>query len=574
MILKRPILLLGLFFALLSHGCQQAGAQGRAEYRYRWVYAPHNMLDDKAVERLLQLMERAHQSGYNGMVLADDKLQRLDLVPPHYFENVARVRKFAREAQLEIIPMLFPMGYSGPLLGHDPNLAEGVPVVGAPFVVVGREAKLAPEPSARIANGGLEEAKEHLFSSFMIQDEPGKVTFADRQVVHGGKVSLRIQASDGSNPNAHHRIAQRVKVRPHAAYRFSAWVKTRDLAPVRGFQLLVRETGWRPKQLSFYEARLKPTQDWTQVDVVFNSLDADEVHLYAGHWGGQSGTFWIDDLALEELPLVNVLRREGCPFSVTSDDGKTVYEEGKDFHPVQDPKLGQEPWAGEYNFSHPGPPLRLTEASRIKEGQRLRVSWYHPLIFQGFQVMACLTEAKVYQLLRDQAKRLHELLKPETFFMQHDEIRLANWCRTCQGRKVSPGELLANNVSQCIQIIREVNPSARIVVWSDMFDPNHNAVDDYYLVHGSWKGSWKGLTPEVTIANWNFDRRADSLKWFAQRGHRQVVAGYYDTDLDNFKKWDAAVRGIPNVEGFMYTTWDTKYDMLEAYGKALRGENP
>jgi len=31
-------------------------------------------------------------------------------------------------------------------------------------------------------------------------------------------------------------------------------------------------------------------------------------------------------------------------------------------------------------------------------------------------------------------------------------------------------------------------------VWSDMFDPLHNAVDHYYAVKGSLKDSWKGWT--------------------------------------------------------------------------------
>src|SRR5947208_12534365 len=46
------------------------------------------------------------------------------------------------------------------------------------------------------------------------------------------------------------------------------------------------------------------------------------------------------------------------------------------------------------------------------------------------------------------------------------------------------GALLAENVKTCIQILREVNPGGRIYVWSDMFDPHHNAHKDYYLVHG------------------------------------------------------------------------------------------
>ena len=37
--------------------------------------------------------------------------------------------------------------------------------------------------------------------------------------------------------------------------------------------------------------------------------------------------------------VVNVLRRDGCPLTVTSEDGRTVFAEGKDFEPVRDPKL-------------------------------------------------------------------------------------------------------------------------------------------------------------------------------------------------------------------------------------------
>ena len=89
---------------------------------------------------------------------------------------------------------------------------------------------------------------------------------------------------------------------------------------------------------------------------------------------------------------------------------------------------------------------------------------------------------------------MNELFKPKTFFMSHDEIRVANWCRACQDRKLSPGQLLADNVRRCIEILKTESPRARIVVWSDMFDPNHNAVDKYYLVNGTLKGSWEGLS--------------------------------------------------------------------------------
>ena len=192
------------------------------------------------------------------------------------------------------------------------------------------------------------------------------------------------------------------------------------------------------------------------------------------------------------------------------------------------------------------------------------------MVTHGFQVMCCLSEPQLEKILRNQARRINELFHPKTFFKSHDEIRVANWCRACQNRKLTPGQLLAENARQCTSILNSVNPQARIVVWSDMFDPHHNAVDNYYLVNGALKGSWEGLAPGVIIANWNGDKASKSLKFFADRGHRQVIAGYYDgDDLTNFEHWDSAARSVERVNGFMYTTWRAKYGLLERYGKAI-----
>src|SRR5262249_31652328 len=238
------------------------------------------------------------------------------------------VKRAAREAGLEIIPAVFPVGYSAGVLAHDPNLAEGLPVKDAPFVVRGRAAVPDAAAAARLVNGGLEEGKGDRFAGFNLQDSPGKVTFADRAVVHGGKVSCRMQDVGRNGPHGHARLAQRVRVRPFACYRFSCWVKTRDFAPAGAFRLLALGGGKGGPALTFYEGRLKATEDWRRLEVVFNSLEETEVTLYAGQWGGRSGTLWVDDLALEELGLVNVLRRGGCPLAVRGADGRTAYEEG------------------------------------------------------------------------------------------------------------------------------------------------------------------------------------------------------------------------------------------------------
>jgi hypothetical protein len=85
------------------------------------------------------------------------------------------------------------------------------------------------------------------------------------------------------------------------------------------------------------------------------------------------------------------------------------------------------------------------------------------------------------------------------------------------------------------------------------------------------KGSWEGLSRDVVIANWNGGKAVESLKFFADRGYPQIIAGYYDVDdLTNFQQWDAAARQVKGVAGFMYTTWQARYGLLERYGKAMQ----
>jgi hypothetical protein len=557
-----------------QHGPQSTAADGSSTYRDRWVYCSFNLQVDKSVDDLTALFERARRAGYTGVMLADYKLQVLDRVPDFYFRNAAEVRAAAARARLELIPAVFSIGYSNGHLAHDPNLAEGLPVVDQPYLVKDRAAVLQSQPPVRLKNGGLEEVQGDRFGGFAWQDDPGVTSFADRAVKHSGSVSCRLEpGSTGTKrtvPLA--RLSQHVALRPYTPYRLSCWAKTESLGPTGGFHLLALGASKNGRQLTFHEGGLEPTQDWKQVEVVFNSLDEREANIYAGVWDTGRGKLWIDDLQLEELALVNVLRRKGCPLVVEAAGGATTFEEGRDFEPVVDAKLGQVPWPGEFEFAHAGAPIRLLARSRIKPGDRLSVSWYHPVITHGSQVMCCLSEPKIEQILRDQARRVNQLFHPKTFFMSHDEIRVANWCKACRDRNLTPGQLLADNVKKCTAILKSVNPKARVVVWSDMFDPHHNALDKYYLVNGSLSGSWNGLARDVVIANWNNGKARESLAFFADRGHKQLIAGYYDgDDLANFQSWDSAARGISGIEGFMYTTWQAKFGLLERYGEAIRG---
>jgi hypothetical protein len=139
---------------------------------------------------------------------------------------------------------------------------------------------------------------------------------------------------------------------------------------------------------------------------------------------------------------------------------------------------------------------------------------------------------------------------------------------------------LAENVRRCVAIIKKHSPEAKLCIWSDMFDPHHNAGADgvkehFYLVRGSLGGSWEGLPKETLIVNWNSGQAAKSLPFFAERGHGQVLAGYYDAPPERIKTWlsaAAATKSAESVRGIMYTTWQSNFRDLEKFAAAALGQ--
>ena len=89
----------------------------------------------------------------------------------------------------------------------------------------------------------------------------------------------------------------------------------------------------------------------------------------------------------------------------------------------------------------------------------------------------------------------------------------------------------------CIGILRDLSPSSRIYVWSDMFDPNHNAVAGYYLCNGTLADSFEGLNKDVIIVwhlpnNYGFcDARGDGV--FLKDDDDGQFGEMYSTDDEN-----------------------------------------
>ena len=476
---------------------------------YRLFFFKSNFMVQDNVQRLEGIMRQAKAAGYNGVVLQDFKFQILDIVVPQYHRNLERLRDAAAELDLDLYPMVAIFGNSNGILTHDPNLAEGLPVIRAPFRVIDGEAALVTDPPIQLNRDQL------------------------------------------------------VRVSPFRQYHLSVTVKTRDFISPEAIPAVLSADG---RKIAYFDRLPAPTQGWATHHAVFNSLDQDLVEVRPAGWLKGPGECDWKDASLQEIGPINVIRRDGAPLAVTSADGKTCYEEGLDFE-LENHELM--PQAVEYEAHHLPLRIRLGAKSRIRDGQDLWVSYYHAVIVANGAVMCCLSAPAVYQLVKDEILGLQNLLQPKGFFLGIDEVRVANWCESCRQRAMTAGDLLAENVSRCIDLVREISPSAKILVWSDMFDLFHNGHDHYYLVNGDAAGSWEGLDKDVIIVNWNFTAMGQSLKWFASRGHTQVVAAYYDQAISGIAEWRKAAAGLPGICGAMYTTWRNDYRHLDSFADLM-----
>ena len=523
-------------------------------YPYRWVYVSRNLRSDSHIDDIRRIVNTAADHGLNGMVLAAGyhQLERSD---PDYPRRLAEVKKICDRRSVEIIPLFFSAGYGGGVLAVDRNLAAGIPVKDALFQVKNGRAYLVPDSTAQIENGSFESYQGNRIAGTRFHDNPGQVTFVDTKVFKAGKTSVRFQ--DFQPPHGHGRLMVEVNVKPHRCYRVRLWVKTENLNPPRFRVQVLTPQG---RSLAPYDPGIPATADWREVFVGFNSLEYDKVRIYCGIWGGKQGRFWIDDLRIEEVGLLNVLRRPGTPLTVKSAQTAVVYAEGRDYEKITDPRLN-------FRFDRNSLSFLIPPNSRIKTVDKLLVSYYHGIAINRGQFSVCMSEIDLYEIWRRRARLVYNSLRCNKFLLSMDEIRAGGSCQTCKKRNLSMAQILGDCITKQTHLLRQINPNCEIFIWSDMLDPHHNAHDNYYLIEGDFNGSWKYIPNDLVIVCWYYKMREKSLDHFSQLGFRTLAGAYYDGDtLDNPQGWLEALDRTPKACGIMYTTWQNKYDLLADFG--------
>jgi len=533
----------------------------------RWVMIYSNLQVDANILEVKALLDRAATAGYTHIMLYDYKFNILDYVQEWYWENAQEVIDHAASLGLVIYPQIATVGYSDGLLFHDPNLVSAMPVVDSRYLVQGGLADVAQDPATSMRDPGFEVYSGDTFTEWDYQDSPGRVSFVDTAVKKEGQASIRFENLKGSNG----RVYQVVTVQPWHAYHVRFWVKTDAFASSSGvkFYAADAETGI---ELSFNNLGIQPTQDWTEHHMVFNSREYTQVRIYAGSWSGTTGRLWLDGGLLEEVGPLNITRREGTPLKVTDLSGALEYEEGVDFARLEDPLLGPLEANGySYSLYHPWPKIEILPGGAIREGETLRVSWYHALIVLDSQVANALKDPKVLEIIDHQVTGVRDLFQPPGYYMSVDEYRAGGWDAQERATGKTAGGLLSDFTTELVGVFDRVDPGSDLLVWSDMYDPYHNAHEDFYLTYETMAESWVGLPSRVSIGNWN-SHNEDSLWFFARRGHPQLLCGYVDAEPAanlSIDDWLTMSLDMGGVRGVMFVTWVGDYSKLEAFAETV-----
>jgi hypothetical protein len=248
---------------------------------------------------------------------------------------------------------------------------------------------------------------------------------------------------------------------------------------------------------------------------------------------------------------------------VRGEDG-TAFEEERDYARIADARL-------DFRFDRDAPAIRILPGGRIRDGARLRVSWYHAMGVNHGQVSVCMSEPQLYEIYRQQARLLHEAVGARRIVLSMDEIRQAGSCDACRRRGLSLAQILGACFTEQVKILREQDPQVDVWTWSDMLDPNHNARPNYYLTEGDFTGSWNYVPRDLGIVCWYYEKRMAGLAHFSKLGFRTLAGAYYDADtLDNPQGWLEALAATPRAAGIMYTTWRNKYALLAGFGDLLK----
>eukprot|EP01043_Picozoa_sp_COSAG02_P047215 COSAG02_NODE_4501_length_5288_cov_7.650029_6_plen_620_part_00 len=592
-------LAMALFPAALAPSCE---SEPRLIFYYETGLLPWSNHSPAAT-----LMREAAACGYTEMVVADGSLQNWQPIPLATAANLSLWQRSAEALDISLIPLIFPFSvpeftiYPSSTLGGE--LAEPLFSAGVPMRVSTDGRRLLHTPTSLLHNGNFSSFGSGEFAGWRLQ-RPGARTFVDTRTTHSPGASLRIGAGFGPAM-----ASQPLRAPSRRQLNVSFWAKSQNLSTVQYNVEVCAIDGTQPfsmgRRISWHSMVINATQDWTHFSFVASSWQGP-IGLFVGlqpdnidpHLQPMNGSLWFDDIVVEDTALHNLVRRAGAPLRIYDPHTGIAFREGIDYHRVApSPKFSAD--------ASSTTNITLPSTTRLATGQRVLVDYYAVDLVFGGGTYACMMHhdskndrcecvldyfrpcvfidrkyigiAVFRYMERTMQSVLGQYDKYKAMFIHYDEIRTMHGCELCSGPFDTAGALLAWHARNATQIIRNATGrggakfNGTVMTWDDMFNPHHNAGDDYFLVNGTLNGSWLGLDPSVTVVNWGAGDPSDGksgLKFFSRRGHDQIFAGYYDSKdgaASARAEWEIAQDDSPGATGA-----DSRRKCLDVHNLAQR----
>ncbi|MCX6855092.1 MAG: c-type cytochrome [Verrucomicrobia bacterium] len=205
---------------------------------------------------------------------------------PDLHTRLAAFVKLADFPTTEEIKTLVKKLASDPVVKNDEWLSEAAKMLGKKHNALNFK-----EGTNLLPNPGFEEPLAQTWKPRNYGNKPGNAgaewkIVTDPKMIHSGKQAMRVITRDEADTS----YFADVSLKPNTEYKLSAWIKTQGF---RGKASLNDHIG-RAETKS-----LSRTQDWTEVEVSFNSKDRKKASINLLHVG--KGDTYFDDVKLCEL---------------------------------------------------------------------------------------------------------------------------------------------------------------------------------------------------------------------------------------------------------------------------------
>lgn len=532
--------------------------------------------------QLYPLADRAADAGYNGILLRG-WYHDLD-VNPQIQKGKPELVAFKAHCDAKGLA-LTPVGlYQGEVAIEDSSQAEAFPVKGTKFVVSGGMATAVADPEATIENGGFEEFSGHKPSNWQVMGAaPGVNFFIDEVAKRSGKASIRIE-----DPKSYTRVSQRVtNLRPFRAYELKIWLKTEDYTDHRKLGFVVRGPTRtllhrRDVGLARWGAG-RNMSGFRPYTIDFNSLECSSAYVDVLITERKAtGKVWVDDVSIREVGLYETIRRPSCPVVVRSEDGKTIYSEGKDYAVTTGTVLCN-------NCSEEPQKLTIPAGSGIVDGQVLRVDWFQHANVETWRATTSFNSFKAWDMTANDIKTTDSLFgTPRSYYVFYDEWRDACWDPVCQATYPNAGEYMGWTIARTTALLQWANNNREVITVNDMYDPYHNALKKYGMTWNGTLNSWKHMPDSLVILNWRpggrpidgEDVTLKSMKFFAGLDPkypgvncRQILSVTFAPS--QAQGWENQLtigeqQGLTGVIGAAYVTWSGDFTGIEPTAQVFK----